>query len=363
MAENTAADDRLPVRCFDLAAYAPGDRFEAWHTAARDIIDMKVAPQERENVAARIRSWQLGQIAVMETQASARISERRAEHLAGLSAEFVVLWHYQSGFAKGIVGEDLISLGPGDLHLADMSLPFRVVNSAVRHTTVIIPREAIGFDRRRHGNTITDSAGTSTGRVLVAALNGLVEALPNAKVGEAEVLANGLLGLIRAFLLGGSDNDGARLPDDPTTGWNASLAQAMRRYIDENLENPYFETGELFRTFNASRATIYRCFADYGGVARYLWDRRLDRAFTLLSAGPPQRGRVSRVAERLGFFDASHFSRSFRERFGISPIDAMEAVASARCGRQKAGAYGRAALPQLWWLDQLGMATVRQSST
>ena len=357
MSENTVADDRLPMRCFDLAAFAPGDRFEAWHTAARDIIDMKVAPKARERGSARIRSWQLGRIAVMETQASARISERRAEHLAGLSSEFVVLWHYQRGFAKGIVGDDVIRLGPGNLHLADMSLPFRVVNSPVRHTTVIIPRAAIGFDRRRHGDTITDTADTSTGRVLIAALRGLVDALPTAKTSEAEVLAGGLIGMIRAFLLGDAHAGERGLPDDARAGWNASLAQAMRRYIDENLENPYFETGELFRTFNASRATIYRCFAEYGGVARYLWDRRLDRAFALLSAGPTQRGRVSRVAECLGFFDTSHFSRSFRERFGISPVDVMEAVAPARRGRQMPGADGRAALPQLWWLDRHGPAT------
>lgn len=356
MANITLIEDRLPLRQFDLAAYAPEDRFEAWHAAARDIIDMKIAPEARARVSARIRSWHLGTVAVMETVASARLSERGAAHLAGPSAEFVVLWHYQNGFARGTVGEDSIRLGPGNLHLADMSLPFRVVNSAVRHTSVVIPREALGFDRRRHGNTVTDSADTATGRVMIEALRSLVETLPAARPCEAEMLARGLIGLIQGFMLGGAAAAAGRLTDEAATAWNVSLAQAMRRYIDENLENPYFETAELFRAFGASRATIYRCFAEHGGVARYLWDRRLDRALALLLAGPARRGRVSRVAERLGFFDTSHFSRSFRERFDISPNEAMEADAPAHRPRRTSEIDPRSALPELWWLDQLGAA-------
>ena len=35
----------------------------------------------------------------------------------------------------------------------------------------------------------------------------------------------------------------------------------------------------------------------------------------------PGRGRVREISERLGFADAGHFTRAFRQRFGVAPSD------------------------------------------
>ena len=64
-------------------------------------------------------------------------------------------------------------------------------------------------------------------------------------------------------------------------------------------------------------------FADDGGVARYLTERRLVRAFADLSASLPASGLILAVAERYGFVSQSHFSRQFRKRFLIAPNDSV----------------------------------------
>ncbi len=122
----------------------------------------------------------------------------------------------------------------------------------------------------------------------------------------------------------------------------STRAGAVRAYIEDALNDPALGADQLCRVFGLSRRTVYRMFADVGGVARYLTERRLVRAFADLSASPPASGLILAVAERYGFVSQSHFSRQFRKRFLIAPNDSvgLEAVSpepSVRGGRSMAG--------------------------
>ena len=99
--------------------------------------------------------------------------------------------------------------------------------------------------------------------------------------------------------------------------------QAVRAYIEDHLNDPELGVDRLCRALAMSRRTVYRMFADDGGVTSYLTERRLARAFSELSAASPSRGLICAVAERHGFVDQNHFSRLFRKRFQIAPSDAI----------------------------------------
>ncbi len=99
--------------------------------------------------------------------------------------------------------------------------------------------------------------------------------------------------------------------------------EAVRAYIEDHLNDPELGVDQLCRAFAMSRRTVYRMFAGDGGVARYLTERRLARAFGELSAASPSRGLIYAVAERNGFVDQNHFSRLFRSRFHIAPSEAV----------------------------------------
>jgi AraC-like DNA-binding protein len=55
-----------------------------------------------------------------------------------------------------------------------------------------------------------------------------------------------------------------------------------------------------------------------GGVASYIQAERL-RAARLALSDPADRRSVARIAESVGLFDTSSFSRMFRRAFGCSP--------------------------------------------
>jgi AraC-like DNA-binding protein len=154
--------------------------------------------------------------------------------------------------------------------------------------------------------------------------------LPRTRQAEAAALAAGFASLVKGLLLTAPSAGDSRELD-------AARHLAMRRYVEEHLGDPQLGVASLCAAFGASRATIYRDFAEDGGVAHFVIRRRLERAFRDLASGPPDRGRVRQVAERWGFACPYHFSRAFRRQFDLWPSEVFEAgrpaVSAARSAR------------------------------
>lgn len=95
--------------------------------------------------------------------------------------------------------------------------------------------------------------------------------------------------------------------------------------------------GELARRVRLSPSRLIHLFTAETGVppARYLRELRLARARAELEAS--SRLRVREVMALVGFSDASHFSRLFKQHFGVSP--------RALRRRLTAGARGTEARP------------------
>ncbi len=67
--------------------------------------------------------------------------------------------------------------------------------------------------------------------------------------------------------------------------------------------------------------------------------QRLDRACAALGQLEPPEP-ISNIAHRLGFGDATHLSRSFRKRYGMSPSEYRKLVAAGPAELAAAGDTG-----------------------
>jgi transcriptional regulator GlxA family with amidase domain len=85
-------------------------------------------------------------------------------------------------------------------------------------------------------------------------------------------------------------------------------------------------------TLGVSERQVSRIFREYGGVARWNTDERLERARDLLTS--PGRRTVAQVAEQCGFGSQSYFARVFKQRFAVSPREMAELGPSG--GRERA---------------------------
>jgi len=246
--------------------------------------------------------------------------------------EFVTVWLILEGHQEGMIADAPFRTRAGELHLFDGAPAMRLEAAGPHVLSAHVPYDAIGFDPSRHPPHLAVSADGAMNHVVAATLRALHLRAPAIGLGEAADLSRGICSLLRsAFRL-----DPAR-PSDPSS-IQQGRALAMRAFLDRRLHDPTVGAGTLCRTFNVSRATVFRLFAEEGGVEAYVRRRRLERAFADLSAASPRRGLVRKVAEDCGFDDPSHFNRLFRKQYGMAPGEAAGLLrGSADQGDPRAG--------------------------
>jgi len=108
-------------------------------------------------------------------------------------------------------------------------------------------------------------------------------------------------------------------------------------FIEENLGEPWLSPQAVAEAQGVSRRYLDELFASQEhSLQGWIWERRLQRAAEELSVSDHHRSKLSKnilqVALDLGFKTPSHFSRSFANRFGMSPRDFRQKSQLARSG-------------------------------
>lgn len=149
-------------------------------------------------------------------------------------------------------------------------------------------------------------AGSSPLGILAASLVRQIAALPAPRCTQAAChLRSTLLHGLSASLCG----------EDPSTG--DGLADA-RQYMRARLDDAELTPVQVARALGLSPRSLARLFAAEGSTpSRWLWNERLAQAHRLLVQG--EVGRVTDAALACGFTSFSHFSRAFRQAYGVAP--------------------------------------------
>jgi AraC-like DNA-binding protein len=94
----------------------------------------------------------------------------------------------------------------------------------------------------------------------------------------------------------------------------------VRAYIEENVRDPCLTIASIAAAMKISPDHLSRVFREEPvAPSRLIWLRRLEGARRDL-ADPRLNDRgVSEIAFSWGYSDAAHFSRSFKEQYGVSP--------------------------------------------
>jgi YesN/AraC family two-component response regulator len=107
----------------------------------------------------------------------------------------------------------------------------------------------------------------------------------------------------------------------------ASLAESVRVYLQENYDRQV-DLSALAESLGVSAPYLSKLFHEQTGTSpmRYLTDLRMSWARKLLADSGLT---VREIAVRVGYPDPFHFSRSFRNAVGISPVQFREELAAA----------------------------------
>lgn len=108
------------------------------------------------------------------------------------------------------------------------------------------------------------------------------------------------------------------------TGFRPGNLQRWQHVL-KHIERYLFEADTLSpsacaQAIGISESYLHRLFAQRGlRYSRYLLDQRLEAAFALLQCSTFKTHSIASVAYQCGFNDPAHFSRLFKQRFGVSP--------------------------------------------
>lgn len=96
--------------------------------------------------------------------------------------------------------------------------------------------------------------------------------------------------------------------------------QRVRRYARGHLREPKLNGDVIGKAVNLSLRYIYELFSDEETtLMKWIWSERLDHCHRELAMPALHSRSIGEIAYSWGFSDVAHFSRTFRERFGVSP--------------------------------------------
>ncbi|MGY3619359.1 helix-turn-helix domain-containing protein [Bradyrhizobium sp. USDA 10063] len=206
--------------------------------------------------------------------------------------------------------------------MLDLSTPVAFVMEAAEAVHLIVPRASLPASvapvQPIHGRILTQ--GTAMGVFVRRVVEALAAAARH--FGSNEVIAVGAsIPDLLASCLGPSDVLSATERKD-------NLGRRLRRFIEENLHRKDLTPSRLTRELGISRSQLFRQFETMG-VEAYIRQRRLRRSLLALCDPRHAHRRIGDIAYDMGFADEAHFSRMFRQAFGLSPRAAREAARQA----------------------------------
>jgi AraC-like DNA-binding protein len=122
----------------------------------------------------------------------------------------------------------------------------------------------------------------------------------------------------------------------PTTPASGKLERyhlvRVRAFVSANLGDTALSARMIAQGIGLSVSHVHRLFRhEPQTLMEFVWEQRLAAAHRALAGGCEPPLSIGEIAWRNGFSDLSHFSKSYRRRFGISPSDSR-ASASRRKG-------------------------------
>jgi AraC-like DNA-binding protein len=210
-------------------------------------------------------------------------------------------------------------LRAGDVQILDLSRSNTTETKASGTIAIVVPRDtlrrALPTGGDLHGLVLRGDRGT--GGLLADYMRSLMSRGDTITTTDAPIIAHATTDMIAACF-----QSTAETLARARTSLEATTLERIQRHIAATLGSPELDPEALCSLFRISRTQLYRLFEPLGGVATYIQEQRLARAYAELSNPVRVHRRIYDIAFDWGFSSEAHFSRVFRRTFGLSPSEA-----------------------------------------
>jgi AraC-like DNA-binding protein len=275
---------------------------------------------------ARVEVWQYGGAALLAVDSSGYRLERTPRHVRMESPAAVSVLFKPRG--RGLFtqfGRDHV-LGPDTMALADLTTPYSCSSAGTGRSRIFrMPYDQIGLPVdlvRRAGAALPASPLYA---LVHRHLRDLAERAEEIS-GDAGAAAFGTAttDLVRALITSAVGDERFDRPAMAET-----LMTRVRAYVGLHLTDPELSAEVIARTHHVSVRQLYKTCAAAGlSLEQWIIDQRLEYARTVLASPTGRHRSIAATALACGFAGPSHFSRRFRDAFGMSPRDWQQTARS-----------------------------------
>ena len=164
------------------------------------------------------------------------------------------------------------------------------------------------------------------GRVFSGMLTSVADAIETLELDEIRPVEIAL----PEFLLTCLFSEAAEGPLGGAASVRAAILHKILQTVEVKLADPDVNLAEVAREHALPVRYVQKLLGGTGqGFSAYVRDRRLDRAKADLASPLQAQMSITDICLRWGFNDIAYFSRSFRERFGLSPREHRKAAGLA----------------------------------
>jgi AraC-like DNA-binding protein len=272
----------------------------------------------------------LGNLTLCRMSSQPHTFDRTPHHVRVAPEEDFVAVLMQEGTALLQQGGREVQVRPGDIVLYDAARPFVHHLAPASALLVRMPRQQLlsRFARAEAMATVRIAEGRSMATLLMRMAE---EAFDFSAGGAPDAAGARLAGAFLDTLTAAMEMQDSHGTDGAQGSRYGSAYQRASQYIDAHLDDSALDSDGIAAAVHLSARTLARVFATHGTtVMHHVWKRRLDAAFRVLNEGRVHQ--VSQAALQCGFNDLSHFSRAFRNAFGMTPSSLLPGAAGAAAG-------------------------------
>jgi len=304
----------------DTAFIPSRDREEVVRNAVWDsvvAVDIDHRPAA-EDISVRMGLGAVGPLRICSARATA-VTIRRTEQLARKDEESAVFLGLQ------VTGTSLVAqngrecvLKPGEFAMYESIAPYTLLfDEGVDHHFLRFPRAALALPDRllRDTTTVTLGSDNPVARLAFTYFSQLAVSDDLHEGRHADAVVAPSVELLRAVLT--SQHGNSSLAREPL---EATLGLRITHYIRAHLADPDLSAARIAAAHGISVRHLYAVLSRAGiSLGAWIRTRRLAECRREL-AGPNGRLRtIAAVGRSWGFVDATHFSKVFKQAYGISP--------------------------------------------
>jgi AraC-like DNA-binding protein len=286
-----------------------------------EVIEFSGAPTRIVNICpddevyVRYEYFTMGENHILNSENSAQRLVTTSSLLKGAEADLLVVAQKPAGSGTHTDAPGRL-LRAGDLFTTALWRPFEYLNDKGKNAAFYIPLEQLGLPRpyvERSRELIHASPLTAQLQRHLQILFRDADAISQGPA--AQMVGRATTDLVRAVLISAIDE--APLRHD---GWQQSFSTVVKSFIAQHLADPDLGAERIARAMSVSVRQLYKLWeTEPSPLGQWIQDRRLEAARGELTNPGGSNQTIAAIAGRWGFADSSHFSRRFRQAYGMSP--------------------------------------------